>query len=191
MPSRKATTGQPKQAKPDPAGGAPRAYLVTREGAKWSDVYRLQPGRTVTLGRAQTNRIVIKNDRASRQHAEIFSTEAGWVIRDLQSRNGTWVGDVRIQDDHLLQPGDIIRIAHYQLAFVYDLEDAYGTAQSTRGESLSTAAAPGRGTTDLSAIGSSEEDVLVVADEPLITHRRDRTRFLSGRAETACGRGDG
>lgn len=48
------------------------AYLVIREGNKWSDVFRLTPGRTVTLGRASTNQIVIKDDRCSRCHAEIF-----------------------------------------------------------------------------------------------------------------------
>ncbi len=36
------------------------AYLVIREGSKWSDVFRLVPGQSVTVGRAPTNQIVIK-----------------------------------------------------------------------------------------------------------------------------------
>ena len=39
------------------------AYLVIREGSKWTDVFRLVPGRTVTIGRAGTNQIVIKDER--------------------------------------------------------------------------------------------------------------------------------
>ena len=39
------------------------AYLVIREGSKWTDVFRLIPGRTVTVGRAPTNQIVIKDLR--------------------------------------------------------------------------------------------------------------------------------
>ena len=69
------------------------AYLVIREGTKWTDVFRLVPGRTVTIGRAATNQIVVKDDRASRNHAEVFLTNGQWTVRDLDSRNGTPVGN--------------------------------------------------------------------------------------------------
>src|SRR5256885_14227946 len=82
------------------------AYLVIREGTKWSDVYRLVPGRTVTIGRAGTNQIVIKDERTSRQHAEIFVTRGAWTLRDLDSRNGTFVGERQIRGDYILQAGD-------------------------------------------------------------------------------------
>ena len=52
------------------------AYLVIREGSKWTDVFRLVPGQTVTVGRAPTNQIVIKDERCSRCHAELFQS---WV----------------------------------------------------------------------------------------------------------------
>ena len=75
------------------------AYLVIRDGKKWSDVFRLVPGRTVTIGRSPTNQIVIKEDQASRQHAEIFQTAGKWTVRDLKSRNGTAVGEERLTGD--------------------------------------------------------------------------------------------
>ena len=34
------------------------AYLVIREGAQWTDVFRLIPGQSVTIVRAPTNQIV-------------------------------------------------------------------------------------------------------------------------------------
>ena len=101
------------------------AYLVIREGTKWSDVYRLVPGRTVTIGRAGTNQIVIKDERTSRQHAEIFITRGAWTLRDLDSRNGTFVGERQIRGDYTLQAGDVIRIAGCYLAFVQDLTQAF------------------------------------------------------------------
>src|SRR5687768_4764312 len=101
------------------------AYLVIREGAKWTDVFRLLPGRTVTIGRASTNQIVIKDERASRNHAEVFHTGGRWTLRDLDSRNGTLVGGQAIRGDYALVPGDVVRIAHTQLAFVYDLSKAF------------------------------------------------------------------
>ena len=68
------------------------AYLVIREGSKWTDVYRLVPGQTVTIGRSATNQIVVKDERCSRNHAEIFMTGGAWTVRDLDSRNGTMIG---------------------------------------------------------------------------------------------------
>ena len=101
------------------------AYLVIREGTKWTDVFRLTPGRTVTIGRAATNQIVIKDERCSRNHAEIFHTAGQWTIRDLESRNGTVVGGKPVHGDYVLSPGDVVRIAHCQLAFVHDLSKAF------------------------------------------------------------------
>ena len=62
------------------------AYLIIREGSKWTDVFRLVEGQNVTIGRAPTNQIVIKDDRCSRYHAEIFLSQGVWTIRDLDSR---------------------------------------------------------------------------------------------------------
>ncbi len=101
------------------------AYLVIRDGKKWSDVFRLTPGRTVTIGRSPTSQIVIKDEQASRQHAEIFLSDGKWMLRDLSSRNGTAVGQERVYGDRKLKPGDVIWIASTQMAFVLNLSTAY------------------------------------------------------------------
>ena len=88
------------QNKPTETGSI--AYLVIRDGKKWSDVFRLVPGRTVTIGRSATNQIVVKEDQASRKHAEIFQVEGQWTVRDLDSRNGTAIGDDRVVGDRSL-----------------------------------------------------------------------------------------
>ena len=108
------------------------AYLVIREGSKWADVFRLVPGQAVTIGRAPTNQIVIKDERCSRCHAEIFFSEEQWTLRDLDSRNGTVVAGNRIRGDYLLNPGDIIRIGQSQLGFVHDLSKAFSESGSRR-----------------------------------------------------------
>ncbi len=153
------------------------AYLVIREGTKWTDVFRLQPGRTVTLGRAPTNQIVVKDERCSRYHAEIFMTQGQWTLRDLDSRNGTLVGDDRVEGDHQLKPGDVVRIAHAQLVFVHDLAKAFpdtgGGAKS--GKLLDEETVIGR-VLDEDAHATS----VLEPDEPTtITHRRGRTSFLA------------
>src|SRR5687768_5237563 len=109
------------------------AYLVIREGSTWTNVFRLTPGRTVTVGRAPANEIVVKDERCSRYHAEFFMTRGEWILRDLDSRNGTLVGTKPIKGDYVLAPGDIVRIAHTHLAFVHDLSKAFKDGALPRG----------------------------------------------------------
>jgi Nif-specific regulatory protein len=146
------------------------AYLVIREGTKWSNVFRLTPGHTVTVGRAPTNHIVLKDEQCSRHHAEIFMTDGHWTVRDLDSRNGTLVGDDRVRGDRVIEHGDVIRIAHTQFAIVDDLAQAFP-------DSSSVVRNLPQGNDEVTSPGT--ETVLVEAHEPTtITHRRGQTRFL-------------
>ncbi len=154
------------------------AYLVIREGTKWTDVYRLVPGRTITIGRAGTNQIVIKDERCSRNHAEIFLTRGAWTLRDLDSRNGTCVGERQVRGDNTLVPGDVIRIAQCHMAFVQDLSQAFpepvagGPDRLPIGEETVTGAL-------VSETGEFSDSNVLTSHEPTtITHRRNQTRFL-------------
>ncbi len=152
------------------------AYLVIREGSKWTDVYRLVPGESVTIGRAPTNHIVTKDERCSRHHAEIFLNEDQWTLRDLESRNGTAIGDKTVRGDYGLQPSDVIRIGQTQLKFVVDLSTVFPDSSSiTRrngndGDDEATVTTGGWATDDSS--------VLAVEEPTKITHRTDQTKFL-------------
>jgi len=152
------------------------AYLVIREGTKWSDVFRLMSGRTVTVGRASTNQIVIKDERCSRYHAEIFLTQGRWTLRDLESRNGTMVGGQLVHGDHALSPGDVVRIANCQMAFVHDLSKAFADS----GAKLKLGTETGEETVAGEFIADTSDSHMLDSFEPTrITHRRGRTNFLS------------
>ncbi|MGD9723420.1 MAG: sigma 54-interacting transcriptional regulator [Pirellulales bacterium] len=149
------------------------AYLVIREGTKWADVFRLLPGQSVTIGRAPTNQIVVKDERCSRCHAEIFFSENEWVLRDLDSRNGTAVANTRIRGDYILRAGDVIRIGQSQLRFVHDLTKAFTESQVLPVPELAA---------DLPEVDPSlatdDSSVLSLHEPATITHRRGQTRFL-------------
>ena len=145
------------------------AYLVIRDGKKWSDVFRLIPGRTITIGRAPTNQIVIREDQASRQHAEIFISQGKWNIRDLSSRNGTAIGKDRLSGDRTLSPGDVIWIARTKLAFVTDLSKAYSGEVAREAD----ATIPGL------ELDRNTLAPVTVSEPTNITHRRNRTKFLT------------
>ena len=68
-----------------------QSFLHVVDPAVGESIVRLAPGKRVTLGRAPSNDVVLHDERASRVHAEILFAPGGWVVRDLQSRNGTTV----------------------------------------------------------------------------------------------------
>ena len=47
------------------------AYLVVREDGGFGEVFSLTVGPRFTMGRAPTNRIVLKDELCSREHAEV------------------------------------------------------------------------------------------------------------------------
>ena len=158
------------------------AYLVIREGSKWSDVFRLVPGQSVTIGRAPTSQIVLKDERSSRSHAEVFMSSGQWVLRDLDSRNGTMVGSEVVRGDWLLKPGHIVRIGHTQLVFVHKLSDAFASSGDASSviRRLSPDAPPANPLDD-------EANVLVASEPTTITHRRGKTKLLAPGEEEETG----
>jgi Nif-specific regulatory protein len=150
------------------------AYLVIREGSKWTDVFRLVDGESVTIGRAPTNAIVVKDERCSRNHAEVFQSQGQWTLRDLDSRNGTMVDGLRVHTDYTLQAGDVVRIGNSQLAFVHDLSQAFPDPHTLLRTAQAVDAPAGR-TEDEEA---DDESVLETYEPTTITHRRLQSRFL-------------
>ncbi|MCX7835591.1 MAG: FHA domain-containing protein [bacterium] len=61
-----------------------------------------------TIGRDNTNDIVITHPRVSRKHAEVFQSEGQWVLRDLQSTNGTFVDGKRITESVITPQNQIV-----------------------------------------------------------------------------------
>src|SRR5687767_14256987 len=71
----------------------------------------------ITIGRGQTNDIVLQDSRVSRSHARFdFDVEGGVTVVDLGSTNGVRVNGIRLEKAKI-QPGDIIFIGGSQIAF--------------------------------------------------------------------------
>jgi pSer/pThr/pTyr-binding forkhead associated (FHA) protein len=80
--------------------------------------YQLQKGLSLTIGRRQNNDVVIENLAVSGHHAKIDSVGDGFVLIDLQSKNGSFVNE-KIINTHWLKDGDVINIGKHSLAFQY------------------------------------------------------------------------
>lgn len=61
--------------------------------------------------------IKIADPRCSRRHAVVYSKNGDWYLRDLDSKNGTWVNGVQVKGEAKLARGDHLRIGHAEFAF--------------------------------------------------------------------------
>lgn len=107
------------------------AWLVVVKGPDRGSigvVHNLHPD-TTTIGRVAGNHIVLNDETCSGQHARIRAEaqegeEPAFVLYDMGSRNGTFVGDKETyQDDesrtyrHVLQDGDYLLVGETTLVF--------------------------------------------------------------------------
>src|ERR1700677_3767718 len=98
-------------------------YLVIQHKDGYGDVFPLQEGERYTMGRANTNRIVVKDELCSREHAEVYSSDGRWFLHDLKSLNGTRLNGEPVTKDKKLSAGDLVQLGRSELLFVNDLEE--------------------------------------------------------------------
>lgn len=84
-----------------------------------------------TLGRSSNNNVVLDYLKTSRNHAGIERKGDGFILRDLQSTNGTYIGEERIEQ-HALQSGDTFRIGPTRVVF----KSGFSQEEMTIAESL-------------------------------------------------------
>jgi pSer/pThr/pTyr-binding forkhead associated (FHA) protein len=70
----------------------------------------------VSIGRDESCSIFIDADNVSRRHAEVRCEGEAFILKDLNSTNGTWLGGNKI-DQYMLKEGDTFRIGSAQIVF--------------------------------------------------------------------------
>lgn len=107
--SRKASR-QPEKSKPRKSkrGGRPR-YLAFTGGALSGNRLKLD-GQPILLGRSGDCTVPLQDSYASNRHARIYYRDGQWFIEDLNSTNGTYLGNNRLTSTQLLEPGMVVRI---------------------------------------------------------------------------------
>ena len=73
----------------------------------------------ITIGRDPKNDIVIDNLAVSRFHTKITQQGNNYFVEDLQSGNGTFLNEQRI-DKEILKHNDAITVGKHTLVFMYD-----------------------------------------------------------------------
>ena len=152
------------------------AFLIVREVGQPYDVYRLAAGKVTTIGRAPTNRIVIRDEICSRHHCEVFRSGDRWILRELGSRNGTLLDGERIADDNTLKEGGVIQIGSCGLGFTFNPDRPFRNFETFFGSENSD--------TD----GDTALEITLTGSNPEILHRQRRTRYSDRGLEGVAGR---
>ena len=113
------TSGQPRiatpparkgraRSAPPPAGRGPSQLIVT-EGSLQGTRIGLT-GAPVLIGRADDSTLVLTDDYASTRHARITMQDGMWVVEDLGSTNGTYLGQRKLDGPVPMEVGVPLRI---------------------------------------------------------------------------------
>lgn len=93
------------------------AVFQIRSGSRAGRRLRV-PEWPVVIGRAETCDLRVQDHQASRLHCELLYEGDGVVVRDLRSRNGTFVNGNRIHEATILKIGDHLRVGKLELELV-------------------------------------------------------------------------
>ena len=101
---------------------APRARLTLEWVWPTARVVSLQ-GPRISIGRDEAATIHLEGSGVSRQHAELYRQGPLYVIRDLGSTNGTWLGGRRVEHAPV-SPGSVLRLGECVGVFEERIENA-------------------------------------------------------------------
>ncbi|MBI4569891.1 MAG: FHA domain-containing protein [Planctomycetes bacterium] len=91
--------------------------LRLKNTAQKGRVFPLESGERFFIGRDANIEVPIVDQGASRRHAEVYRVGEMYFVRDLGSKNGTYLNDEPVSEE-LLRSGDKIRIG--QTLFIFE-----------------------------------------------------------------------
>ena len=72
------------------------------------------------IGRGKEASLTVPHALVSRRHTEIFEQDGGLYVRDLGSLNGTFVNNLRIENDQPLEPNQLLTLGNVTFRAVYE-----------------------------------------------------------------------
>ncbi|MEU8344745.1 FHA domain-containing protein [Actinomadura sp. NAK00032] len=108
QPPRSARPPKPPRQQRSAQHGAP-TKLVVVQGERAGTVIDLT-GVPITIGRANDATLVVTDDYASSRHARLFAQDGQWIVEDLGSTNGTYLGRTKVSRPMPVPPGVPVRI---------------------------------------------------------------------------------
>jgi MoxR-like ATPase len=136
----------------------------------------------VTIGKEQGNIVCLEDVGVSRRHARVIQENGGWIIEDLNSRNGTLVMG-KMVTRQALSPRDEIVIGQAKLRFMAEAEGAEAARPETRtpaDASRTAAAAPAVGAAEL---GGEDSKAVEYVHQAVAKIKGQMSRVIIGQTE--------
>jgi EAL domain-containing protein (putative c-di-GMP-specific phosphodiesterase class I) len=93
-------------------------WLIESVGIGGRDIRRMPiPTLPFRIGRRPGLELILPSDLVSKSHAEVYESDDGLRLRDLGSRNGTFLNRKRISDSPVAD-GDILHVGDYEFRIV-------------------------------------------------------------------------
>jgi len=98
-------------------------YVVVRHASDADRIYEVNEPE-ILIGRHEDCALWLPDPRVSRNHALLLSGDDGQCIRDLRSRNGTFLGGKRIKQHAPLCHGSEVEVGPYRVLMCLGIEAA-------------------------------------------------------------------
>jgi adenylate cyclase len=79
--------------------------------------------RNLSIGRRDSNDIILQFENISGHHCQLTVNYGYWYVKDMNSRNGVKVNNIRIETEKRIDPGDILSIAKHRYEVRYSPAD--------------------------------------------------------------------
>lgn len=96
------------------------ARLILESGGERKEI-RIRGA--VTIGRSPSADVSIDDRTLSREHTRVYGENGRYFVRDLESKNGTYLNGTLIRQPEPLKPGDRIKVGPATFVFTPDPDD--------------------------------------------------------------------
>jgi predicted component of type VI protein secretion system len=90
-------------------------YIVIKSNGQ--EIERRELDKGLVIGRAPDCDITVRDILLSRRHCRIQPSDDGWMIQDLQSKNGTVINGERLRGPKILADHDVVRFGRAKIVF--------------------------------------------------------------------------
>jgi len=103
-------------------------FTVTKGSDDGKELVLQKP--LVTIGTHEANDLVLTDPTVSRRHAVVEEKADGYVLRDLDSTNGTFLDNVRVREGYITS-GSIIRLGQTEMT-ISPFEERFDNVKSSK-----------------------------------------------------------